>query len=151
MKHFVLLTFFLFSVSAYAADVVIFDPATDRVTIYAESVHTPDYEKRADAIINPDLSLLSGVSIQNIQVIPWRFESHVDIHITIRRDDRFNRVLGGDCFSRKLFRFSDSGRLNPQKIPASAAKTNPAQASSRQESARMLGGERGERCPARGC
>jgi len=64
MKHFVFLTFLLFPVLAFAGDVVIFDPATDRVTNYIRSAHTPDFDKRSDVVLNPDLSALSGVPIR---------------------------------------------------------------------------------------
>ena len=49
---------------SYASDVVVFDTATFRIKNYMQSVHTPYYKDRADAVVNPDISQVNGVPKQ---------------------------------------------------------------------------------------
>jgi len=41
--------------------IVIFNQSNNRITECIKSANTPDYEGRTDVLVNPDLSLLSGV------------------------------------------------------------------------------------------
>ena len=54
------------------SSIVIFDPfspvVVNRVTSYQQYVNTPDYQDRTDALINPDLSGVSGISQNYWQV-----------------------------------------------------------------------------------
>lgn len=46
------------------ANVAIYDEENDRIIDYKKSVNTPDYQNRADVLINPDVSALAGVPIK---------------------------------------------------------------------------------------
>lgn len=50
------------------SNVLIFDTATGNGIAYLTSVNTPDYESRADALINPDTTLLKTVSAEYVKV-----------------------------------------------------------------------------------
>lgn len=50
------------------SNVLIFDPATGNGKEYLLSVNTPDYAGRADALINPNATLLKTVPAEYVKV-----------------------------------------------------------------------------------
>ena len=47
--------------------IVIFNPSTNDIIEYIPSANTPDYDKRSDVLVNPDVSLISSVPLKYIK------------------------------------------------------------------------------------
>lgn len=69
------------------ANVAIYDEENDRIIDYKKSVNTPDYQNRADVLINPDVSALAGVPIKY-----WKHSGGAVVEMTQSEKDALDQA-----------------------------------------------------------
>jgi hypothetical protein len=84
------------------SDVIIYNPddtiVANRVTNYLQSVNTPDYEDNPHALINPDLSGVSGIDQKY-----WKVNTDSVIEMTSEEKTALNNFLAAKTIKEKKY------------------------------------------------
>ena len=120
----VFLLVLLMATSVWAAPVVVYDELTGRVKFYDSSAHTPDFEKRSDSIVNPDLSSVGDVhqrywTIKDSKVVVMTDAQKAEVDAELTADQKLRiaaRIDSGNISSEELLRAL--GELDPDLTEA---------------------------------
>ena len=106
--------------------VLIYNPADGRVLQYRKSVHTPDFEGRADVLINPDLSAVYDLDIKywkvllpNVVAMTEGEREEIDLAdaAEAERQHALDRVSRGNSIVSKI-----GARVIQARLPEDAAE-----------------------------
>ena len=117
MKVFLLVL--LIATPAWAAPVVVYDEQTGRVKSYDASAHTPDFEKRTDSLVDPDLSSVQDVpqkywTVRDSKVVVMTDAQKVQVDSEVNEDQENQiraRIDAGNISSDELMKAL--GELDP--------------------------------------